>query len=74
MTTTQRTGKHDAKGNELVLSHYSTGVWKVLGLEADGTTAWFIPYSSKREALACIEWIAAWREESRRVHSSGWPS
>lgn len=63
MTTNQiiKTGKHDAKGNELALTHYSKGVWKVLGLQNDGTAAWFIPTTSKAQALARIDWLATER-------------
>lgn len=56
-----KTGKRDAKGNELALTHYSKGVWKVLGLKDDGTAAWFIPTTSKANAMARIDWLAVER-------------
>ncbi len=56
--TINRTGKHDANGNELAFTHYRKGCWHVLGLRADGTTAYFVPLTSKAQAIARIEWAA----------------
>lgn len=50
------TGKANDKGQALAITHYAKGVWKVLGLNADGTCAWFIPTTSKTQALRLVDW------------------